>query len=52
MKLSAKLAAMALEIADPICLEQMQIAREIRNDFANRTDGLDDFQRRQTLGRD
>ena len=43
MKLSAKLAAMALEIAGPICVEQTQMAREVRNDFANRTDDLDDF---------
>jgi hypothetical protein len=42
-KLSAKLAAMALEIAGPICVEQTQIAQEVRNDFANRTDDLDDF---------
>ena len=43
MKLSAKLAAMALEITGPICVKQTQIAREVRNDFANRTDDLDDF---------
>jgi hypothetical protein len=34
---------MALEIAGPICVEQTQIAQEVRNDFANRTDDLDDF---------
>ena len=42
-KLSAKLATMALEIAGPIYVEQTQTTQEVRNDFANRTDDLDDF---------
>jgi hypothetical protein len=41
-KLSAKLAAMAQDIAGPVCVEQTQ-TEEISNDFAHRLDDLDDF---------
>ena len=41
--LSAKLTAVALDIAGPIYVEQTQITKEVRNDFATRTDDLDDF---------
>ena len=34
---------MALDIAGPVCVQQTQITKEVRNDFANRTDDLDDF---------
>jgi hypothetical protein len=41
--LSAKLTAVALDIAGPIYVEQTQITKEVLNDFATRTDDLDDF---------
>ena len=41
--LSAKLTAVALDIAGPIYVEQTQTTKEVLNDFATRTDDLDDF---------
>jgi len=34
---------MAIEIAGPLRVEPTQITQDVRNDFANRTDDLDDF---------
>jgi hypothetical protein len=47
-KISAKLAAMAQQIAGPVCVEQAE-TETLENEFANRMDDLDDFPAPTTL---